>query len=79
MNLHLDIDPQLVTEAETTARTGGPSVRELVEEGLRHVLSERGARGPRIEDFATGGHALDGRFQTGGWKDIRECVYGAED
>lgn len=78
MSVTLDIDPKLWTQAESTATSSGTTVRDLVEEGLRRVLSERGPD-VQIDDFATGGHGLDGQFQDGGWINLRECIYGSED
>jgi len=78
MSVKLDIDPNLWAEAQSTATTGGVTIRDLVEEGLRRVISER-APGVQMDDFATGGHGLDGQFQTGGWVNVRECIYGSED
>jgi len=79
MTFTLDIDPKLWAEAENTASTGGMSVRQIVEEGLRRVISERTSDGSAMDDFATGGHGLDGSFRDGGWADIRDCIYGNED
>lgn len=78
MSVTLDIDPNLWAQAETTANNGGTSVQQLVEEGLRRVLEEQPSN-VQIDDFATGGHGLDGRFQDGGWVSLRECIYGSED
>jgi len=78
MSVTLDIDPNLWARAESTATNGGTSVRDLVEEGLRRVLAEQGDN-VQIDDFATGGHGLDGRFNDGGWVNLRECIYGSED
>lgn len=80
MTFTLDIDPKLWAKAETTATSGGTTMRELVEEGLRRVLDERAhAENHSMEDFATGGHGLDGSFQHGGWATIRDSIYGNED
>jgi hypothetical protein len=77
MKTTVDISDALLQEARRTARDEGTTLRALVEEGLRAVLSRR-ARADRyvLADRSVGGEGLQPAVRGAGWSEIRDLAYG---
>ena len=76
MKTTIEIEKDLLRRAKQRARTDGRTLRALVEEGLRLVLSRRRARKPyRLPDASVGGEGLTPEFRDASWEQIRDAIY----
>ena len=72
----LDISDPLLRDAKKLAAAEGTTLRALVEQGLRNLVTER-KRGPRpfrLRKASFGGHGLNPDLD-GGWPLIRDLSY----
>ncbi|MFN0074061.1 MAG: type II toxin-antitoxin system VapB family antitoxin [Chloroflexota bacterium] len=76
MKTTVDIADTLFAEARRVAHEDGTTLRSLIEEGLRHVIAERGNRTRYImPDRSVGGDGLTPEFRDAGWDRIRDAIY----
>lgn len=78
MKTTLDIADPLLEEAKVLAAESGTTLRALVEEGLRHVVTRQRARKPfhlRDARFKGRGRGLRPEYAAGGWERIRSAAY----
>ncbi len=77
MKTTLDINDTVLAEARKVARREGTTLRALVEQGLRRILSEKKTPGPvfRLRDASVGGNGLRPELRDAGWDRIRELIY----
>lgn len=73
----MDISDALLARAKRHARRTGKSLRALVEEGLRQVLSAESAR-PKYElpDLSVGKAGDPNPLEALSWQDLRDEIYG---
>ena len=73
----LDITDTLFEEAKRIAARDGETLRSLVEQGLRKVITERQAktRPFKLKDASFGGGGLTPEFQNATWAEILEASY----
>jgi len=77
MKTTIDIHDELLARAKHHARKKGCSLRSVVEEGLRLVLSTPAARSRyRLPDLSVGDPAGPDPLETYSWQDLREMIYG---
>ena len=77
MKTTMDISDPLLRKARALAARERTTLRELVEQGLRHIVSER-SRKPRfrLRDASfKGGRGLRPELRDAGWDRIRELLY----
>ncbi len=76
MKTTIEISDPLIEEARRVAARDGATLRELVEQGLRHVIAQRKAAIPfKLKKAAFGGKGLQAGVGDGSWEKIREIVY----
>ena len=76
MKTTVDISHPLLEAAKRLAAEQGVTLRELVEDGLRHVLERRAEAEPfRLRDASVGGNGLQPGVTEGDWTKIREMIY----
>jgi hypothetical protein len=76
MKTTVEISDSLLERARQTARREKTTVRQLIEEGLRHVLADRRRRGPfRLRNASFKGDGLHADVAAAGWDRIRDHVY----
>ncbi|WP_206641200.1 type II toxin-antitoxin system VapB family antitoxin [Nonomuraea polychroma] len=77
MKTTVDISDSLLNEARQVARAEGTTLRAMIEEGLRVVLSRR-AQNARfiLPDASVGGEGLQREVRGASWEDIRALAYG---
>ena len=77
MKTTIDIHDELLARAKHHARKTGCSLRSVVEEGLRQVLSmpESGNR-YRLLDLSTGDPDAADPLEAYSWQDLRGMIYG---
>lgn len=79
MKTTVEISDALLSEANQVAVRERTSVRELIEEGLRRVLSERRPRGTfKLRNVTFRGKGLHPDLVAGDWSRIRERIYERE-
>lgn len=78
MKTTLDIDDTLLMRAKGLSKRSGVTLRSLVEEGLRHVLSEHAAKPERYElpDCSVGDPHASNPLEAWSWPDLRDEIYG---
>ena len=77
MKTTIEISDPLLSDAKKLADREGTTLRALVEQGLRHVVSERQKRGSfKLRDGSFKGGGLTPEFADAGWERIRETIYG---
>jgi len=78
MKMTLDIADPLLREAEQLAARDGTTLRELVEQGLRQVVEERGRKttGFKLRDASVGGNGLTEEFKNATPDQWLEAMYG---
>ena len=81
MKTTIDIADALLAEAKRRAREENRTLRDLVEEGLRHVLAEDRTKRPfRLRDGSfKGGKGLQPGMREGDWEQVRDMIYGFDD
>ena len=74
----LDIQDLLLQRAKRLSKRTGKPLRALVEEGLRHVLSEHKPRSSRYElpDCSVGDANASNPLENWSWQDLRDEIYG---
>ena len=76
MKTTVEISDALLSEVRQLARREGTTLRALVEEGLRRIMSERSARkGFELRKVAFRGEGLDPDLEGGSWEEIRRRIY----
>ena len=77
MKATLDIPDSLLREARKMAERERTTLRALVEQGLRHVLTEKRRRPPfRLRRASFGGRGLQPDMKEAGWEAVRQLAYG---
>ncbi|MDY0002015.1 MAG: type II toxin-antitoxin system VapB family antitoxin [Polyangia bacterium] len=76
MKTTVDISDVLLERAKRLASQRSTTLRELVEAGLRHVLSEARPRSEfELRDARVGGRGLQMEFRGASWERIRDAAY----
>jgi hypothetical protein len=76
MKTTVDIADSLLEDAKALAAREKSTLRELIEDGLRRVLSDRRQRGPfRLRDASFRGNGLTPEFRDCGWERVRDALY----
>ena len=77
MKTTIDIHDELLSRARQHARNTGRSLRSVVEEGLRQVLSSSTAHGQyRMPDLSVGDPQAADPLDAYSWQDLRGIIYG---
>ncbi|HEX2361927.1 MAG TPA: hypothetical protein VHI11_07640 [Jiangellaceae bacterium] len=78
MKTTVDITDSLLLEAQETARAENTTVRALIEDGLRTVLTRRRGTGTfTLRDASVPGNGLHPEFRGASWERIRDAAYGS--
>lgn len=76
MKTTIEISNSLLEEARQLAAKEGTTVRALVEQGLRRVVSERKSRGAfKLRKTTFKGRGLQAEFDGANWEKIRDAAY----
>jgi len=78
MELDIEIDGEMLAEAQQAADEDGTTLEALVEDGLRRLLAERRERKPfRLRDgsFRGQGQGLTPEFENASWDKMRDAIY----
>ena len=76
MKTTIEISDAVLEEAKKVAVREGVTLRSLVEEGLRRILSERDSSHRfKIRDASYKGKGLRPEVEDGSWERIRELIY----
>jgi len=76
MKTTIEIADALAREAKELAARENTTLRELVEAGLRTVLSQRRKRAVfRLRDASFAGRGITPEFRDAGWDEIRDAIY----
>jgi hypothetical protein len=76
MKTTLDISDPLLRDARKIAAREGTTLRALVEQGLRHVVTKRKKSAPfRLRKASVGGRGLRPELREAGWERIRDLIY----
>jgi hypothetical protein len=77
MKTTIEIPDDLLQEAKKVAATEQTTLRSLVEEGLRWVLSKRRKKHRRfaLRDAAVSGRGVQKGLTEGDWDSLRESIY----
>jgi hypothetical protein len=77
MKTTLDISDPLLRDARKMAEREHTTLRALVEQGLRHVLTEKRRRPAfRLRKASFKGHGLQPEMKDAGWETVRQLAYG---
>lgn len=77
MKTTIDIHDELLARAKQHARNRGCSLRSVVEEGLRQLLSRPESRNRyRLPDLSTGEPEAADPLEAYSWQDLRGMIYG---
>jgi hypothetical protein len=72
----IDIADPILREARKLASREGTTLRALVEQGSRHVISEKKRKRPfRLQLVTAGGQGLGPGLRDAGWDKIRDLSY----
>jgi Arc/MetJ family transcription regulator len=77
MKTTVDITDSLFREAQEAARAQNTTLRALIEDGLRAVLSRRGTGTFVLTDASVSGDGLQPEFRGASWERIRDAAYGS--
>jgi Arc/MetJ family transcription regulator len=77
MKTTVDITDSLFREAQEAARAQNTTLRALIEDGLRAVLSRRGTGTFVLTDASVPGDGLQPEFRGASWERIRDAAYGS--
>ena len=78
MKTTVEIQDQLLERAKRLSKRTGKPLRQLMEEGLRHVLqSQRPSRTYHLPDRSVGSAADPDPLAGFSWQDLRAEIYGA--
>ena len=76
MNTTLEISDPLLREARKIANRENTTLRALVEQGLRQVVSEKKKdKAFRLRDASIGGNGLHPDAAGKSWDEIRDMIY----
>lgn len=76
MKTTVNLPDELLREAQELARRERTTVKELIETGLRTVVSQRtGEQQFVLPDASVDGRGLQPEFRDAGWEKIRSAVY----
>ena len=76
MKTTIEIADAVLEDARRLAQREGTTLRALVEQGLRNVVSERRRRGAfRLRDLSFDGDGLRSELTGVGWERLRELAY----
>ena len=82
MKTTLDIDDELLARARRHAANTGQSLEDVIEDGLRRVLSSvprsRSSEGYRLTDLSYGDPSAEFPLSAYSWPNLRELIYGPE-
>jgi len=73
----LDIQDELFARAKRLAKRTGRPLRALVEEGLRHVLSQRPMSRYELPDRSVGDPSQPDPLEAMSWSELRDEIYGS--
>ena len=77
MKTTVELPDDLVREAQQIARAEGTTLRSVLEEGLRAVISRhKAAQQFALRDASVDGRGLNPDLAEAGWKRIRAISYG---
>ncbi len=77
MKTTIDVQDELMVRAKRYARSTGVTLRAVVEEGLRRVLSESNRPEPyRLPDMSVGRSDSPDPLEAWSWQDLRAEIYG---
>ena len=77
MKTTVDIEDRLLNQAKRHARETGRQLEELVEDGLRHVLSTAHPdEGYRLPDRSVGNGRHPDPVKRYSWPELRSMIYG---
>lgn len=77
MKTTVDISDDLLREARRVAHEEGTTLKSMIEEGLRAVLTRRGREdGYALPDASVSGDGLQPEARTASWADLRAMAYG---
>ncbi|WP_343575329.1 type II toxin-antitoxin system VapB family antitoxin [Mycobacterium sp.] len=78
MKTTVNLPDELVREAQELARRQRTTLRELIETGLRAVLTQRSiASSFMLADASVEGHGPQPAFRGATWEQIRDAIYPA--
>ena len=76
MKTTIEIHDELLARAKRFARENGGTLRALVEEGLRFVLSApASSQSYRLPDLSVGDPTDDDPLEAYSWQDLSEMIY----
>lgn len=76
MKTTVDISEPVLREARKLASREGTTLRSLIEEGLRRILTERKRKSAfRLRLVTAGGRGLRPELRDANWDEIRELSY----
>jgi len=75
MKTTVEIAPGLLEDAKRKAREEHRTLRDLIEEGLRRVLSEKAEKPYKLKIKPFKGKGLAPGIRQGDWEQIRELIY----
>ncbi len=76
MKTTIEIHDELLARAKRYARETGGTLRSLVEEGLRFVLSApASSQSYRLPDLSVGDPTDDDPLEAYSWQDLSEMIY----
>ncbi len=77
MKTTLDIQDTLLLRAKRLSKRTGKPLRALVEEGLKHVLSQQKANTKHYElpDCSVGDASAVNPLESWSWQDLRDEIY----
>ncbi|HEX9033550.1 MAG TPA: type II toxin-antitoxin system VapB family antitoxin [Streptosporangiaceae bacterium] len=77
MKTTVELPDELLREAQRIAKEESTTLRSLVEEGLRAVITRhRSGSAFVLRDASVSGHGLRPEAKTASWSDLREIIYG---
>jgi Arc/MetJ family transcription regulator len=78
MKTTVEITDSLLREAQEAARAQNTTLRALIEDGLRTVLTKRRASADfALRDASVAGDGLQPEFRGASWERIRDAAYGS--
>lgn len=76
MKTTVELPNELMREAQEVARQERTTLKELMETGLRCVLSQRSSGEAFVlEDASVGGNGVQPEFRGAGWDKVRDALY----
>ena len=77
MKTTIDIQDELLSRAKRHAKKTGRTLRAVVEDGLREVLtSPEGPNPYRLPDLSAGHAGAEDPLEAHSWQDLRGLIYG---